>query len=348
MASALVRMSADTSAAFESKLFSAWPPNHWRDLTVLVAVSGGADSVALLRALHALHCAAPGEGRLIVAHFNHRLRGGASDADEIFVRSVADELSLNSTIGRTTTDLNQAAGDGLEAAARQARYNFLAQAASQHGARYIATAHTADDQVETILFNILRGTGLAGLAGIPRTRQLTDATTIIRPLLDFNRPEVLAYLAALDQSYCNDETNQLTDYTRNRIRHDLLPQLERDYNPRVRDSILRLSQAVSQADDFLSQQAEAALTSSARRISGGVELKLNRLAHLHPALIRQTLLLLWQEQRWPLQDMSFQKWETLVTICQNASSDAAYQRVEVLPGNIRLDSTTDSLSLTRS
>lgn len=339
---------SDISGAFEAKLHSAWPPDRWRDLTTLIAVSGGADSLSLLRALHALHRANPGEGRLIVAHFNHRLRGSASDADELFIRTLAEQLGLESTIGHATADLAADTGDGLEATARHARYDFLAAAANQFGARYITTAHTADDQVETILFNILRGTGLPGLAGIPRTRQLTEVTTIIRPLLDFKRSDILDYLAALNQPFCDDETNQLRDFTRNRIRHELLPQLERDYNPRVRDSLLRLSQAAAQADDFLDQQAQTILGSAVRRIPGGIEFNLKRIAHLHPALIRQTLLLIWQDQSWPLQDMSFDKWERLVAICQNVPSHNGYQCVEIFPGNIRLDSTPESLRLTRN
>jgi tRNA(Ile)-lysidine synthase len=345
------RIDAATPSAasfFESKLNITWPPDRWRDVTVLIAVSGGADSVALVRGLHVLHGAIGGDGHLLVAHFNHCLRGAASDADEAFVRSLAEQLGLRCIVGRAATDLNDASGDGLEAAARQARYDFLARAAGQLGARYVATAHTADDQVETVLFNILRGTGLSGLAGIPRTRQLTEATTIIRPILDFKRADILDYLAALGQSYCDDETNQLTDYTRNRIRHDLLPQLERDYNPRVRDSLLRLSQAAAKADDFLSQQAKAVFGSAARRITGGVEIELKRLIHLHPAIIRQMLFLAWQDQNWPLQDMSFEKWERLAAVCRPVFSSENDKRADFLPGGVRIDRTADSLRLTRN
>ncbi|HEY2412203.1 MAG TPA: hypothetical protein VGI40_08175 [Pirellulaceae bacterium] len=127
-----------------------------------------------------------------------------------------------------------------------------------------------------------------------------------------------------------------------------MPQLEGDYNPRVRDSLLRLSQAAAQADDFLNEQAQAVLGSAVRLIPGGVEFDLKRLAHLHPALIRQTLLLIWQDQSWPLQDMSFEKWERLVAICQNALSNNDYHRVEILPGFVRLHSTAESLRLTRN
>lgn len=325
-------MTLDPATNFEVKLQESWPPERWRDVTVLVAVSGGADSVALLRGLAAIRHR--GEGRLIVAHFNHRLRGPQSDADEIFVRTLAEQLQLTCCVGHAASDLTASGGDGIEAAARDARYAFLAECAAHHGARYLATAHTADDQVETVLFNILRGTGLAGLAGIPRLRTLTAATTIVRPLLSFTRAEILNYLGSLNQEFRHDESNQSTDYTRNRLRLELLPQLERDYNPRARDALLRLSQAAGQADECLEQQAETLLHSAAKRTATGFELDLKRLAHHHPTLIRHALTLLWREARWPQQDMSFEKWEHLVALIQRGNSASDYEQHD-LPGFVR-------------
>src|SRR5690242_11119578 len=139
-----------SESALLKKLAAAWPLVCWQDVTVLVAVSGGADSVALARGLQSL---AGAEGRLILAHFNHRLRGAESDADEDFVRELATQLELRIVVGGAATDLKAAGGGaGIEGAARQARYDFLATAAAQCGARYLATAHTADDQAETVLF----------------------------------------------------------------------------------------------------------------------------------------------------------------------------------------------------
>ena len=315
-----------------SKLTAAWPLDRWRNVTVIVAVSGGADSVALVRALNELRTSAD-EGRLVVAHFNHKLRGAESDADATFIDALADELGLQCVTGAAAADLSAGgSGEGIEGAARRARYDFLAGAAAELGARYVATAHTADDQVETVLFNLLRGTGLAGLAGIPRARRLSDATTAIRPLLDVSRAEVLEYLASHGQPYREDSSNRLEDYTRNRIRLQLLPLLERDYNPRVRESVLRLAQIAGQADDFLEQQAEAAYGVAARVMEEGLELDVRRVAHMHPALVRQMLLVAWQEQGWPLQDMSHEKWEELRAMVQGGASAAT---AKTFPANIR-------------
>jgi len=225
-------MSDENAApALLTRLAAAWPPADWQDVTVLVAVSGGADSVALARGLCQLR--APGEGRLVLAHFNHRLRGAESDADEQFVEELARELGVKFiTESAPPPPLPLSPSPPLaspsEASLRDLRYEFLRHAANESGARYVATAHTADDQVETILLNIVRGTGLAGLAGIPRVRAFTQAATIVRPLLDVTRAEVLDYLQWLGAAFREDATNSSLHYTRNRVRHELLPLLERE------------------------------------------------------------------------------------------------------------------------
>jgi len=324
------------------KLLTAWPPEKWQDVTVLVAVSGGADSVALLLAL--AEARAAGDGRLVVAHFNHHLRGAESDADQQFVEELARSLNLPAIAGHAEGGLQHAAaGEGLESAARSARYDFFTSAAGQFGARYIAIAHTADDQAETVLFNILRGTGLSGLAGIPRTRPLTDGATIIRPLLDVTRAEVLDYLTANDQPYREDSTNALTEFTRNRIRRELLPVLERDFNAHVRQSLLRLAAIAGQTSDYLNGEAEALFARAIRSIHGGVELQCALARKAHPALLRQLLSLIWQRQDWPLQDMSLAKWEQLAQLAVGESSAA----VATLPGAIRAERTGEILQLTR-
>src|SRR5262245_22639104 len=189
-------------SAFLANLAAAWPPANWQDVTVLVAVSGGADSAALLRGLVEIRAA--GEGRLIAAHFNHKLRGAESDADQAFVEQLGRELGVKVVAGRRAGE----GGLATEESLREARYEFLTSISGVYGARYVATAHTADDQVETVLLNVLRGTGLAGLAGIPRIRQLAEATTLIRPLLDVTRADVLEFLAGLKQPFREDASNR--------------------------------------------------------------------------------------------------------------------------------------------
>ncbi|RMF95150.1 MAG: tRNA lysidine(34) synthetase TilS, partial [Planctomycetota bacterium] len=144
---------------------------------MLAAVSGGADSVAMLRALAALR--EPGRGRLVVVHVHHGLRGREADADAAFVVNLAEHLKLPYRVAHPPRPIRETcAGVGLEAAARRARYRLLGELAAELGARYVVTAHTADDQVETVLHRILRGTGIRGLRGIPRTRPLPPAVLI--------------------------------------------------------------------------------------------------------------------------------------------------------------------------
>ena len=332
-------------STFLDKLRASWPPDRWSDVTVLVAVSGGADSGALLRGLSQLRVAA--SGRLVAAHFNHKLRGSESDGDQAFVEDLAREVGVELIVGAAASDLAaEHGGQGLEGAARDARYEFLAKAAGQCGARYVATGHTADDQVETILHHILRGTGLAGLAGIPRARQLTEAATLIRPLLDVTRGEVLDYLKLLGKTYREDSTNLLLAQTRNRIRHELLPLLEREYNPHVRAALLRLGNIADEADEHYRRHALQLGQQISHPIDGGVEIHTNSLGHGADLFERYVLVRIWQERSWPLADMSFEKWEQLRALACTPNSGRS-PIVQMYPGGIRAEKQGGVLRLTR-
>ena len=198
---------------------------------IAVGVSGGADSVALLRFLAALR---PQFGwDLVVCHIHHGLRGAEADRDEHFVRALAEQLGLPCAVSRIdAAALALRDHISVEEAGRMARYAFFAQTAGEGGR--IATAHTLDDSIETVLMNLVRGTGLRGLCGIPHIRG-----NIVRPLLDCTRAEVEDYLGALGQPYCTDSTNLTDDYTRNRIRHDILPRLC-ELNPNFPGAMARM------------------------------------------------------------------------------------------------------------
>ena len=333
-------------SAFLHKLRSSWPPPQWSDVTVLVAVSGGADSVALVRGLSQVRAAGP--GRLVAAHFNHKLRGADSDADQAFVEELAREAGIELLVGSAASDLSAShGGQGLEGAAREARYEFLARAADQCGARYVATAHTADDQVETILHHILRGTGLAGLEGIPRVRPLTKAATLVRPMLSATRGEVLEYLLSVGQSFREDATNRSLDLTRNRIRHELLPLLERDYASNVRGAVLRLGLLAGEADEWLTESAARLAERISRPIAGGMEIDAAPLCASGPAIVsRYVLIGIWREQGWPLADMGFEKWEQLLSLACSAHEPRG-AAVQIFPGGIRAEKQGGVLRLTR-
>jgi len=212
---------------------------------IVVAVSGGVDSMALLSALHAQ---APAHGwRLTVAHFNHQLRGKAGDADERLVRRAAKTLKLPFVVGsRNVRAEARRRGWSVEMAARHLRHKFLARTARKVGAKKIALAHHADDQVESFFLRLLRGAGGEGLAGMkPLSPSPADKRILVtRPLLAVPKDELLTFAAAHKIEFSEDATNASLEMARNRIRHKLLPLLRADFQPALNTAILRVMDIV--------------------------------------------------------------------------------------------------------
>ncbi len=341
--------SAPESAAppsFEEAFSAAWPPHEWADVTVVVAVSGGADSVALLRAMAATR--SPGRGRLVGAHFNHGLRGSASDGDAEFVQELCRSLDLPCASGGAERQaLAESGTGGLEAAAREARYAFLRQTADQVGARYVATAHTADDQAETVLHRILRGTGIQGLSGISRARPLSEATTLLRPLLGFRRRDLTDYLHHVGQGYREDASNADLRFTRNRIRHDLLPKLAEEYNRGVADALVRLGRIAEEAQEVIDDLASQLCAEAVRAVPNGMRIDASRLASSPVCLIRQTLIAAWRDAGWPMQAMGLAEWEMLAGLIAACAADRPDCVQRVLPGAVTAEVRDGALLLTR-
>lgn len=215
---------------------------------VAVAVSGGADSVALLRLL--LELREEFGMVLFVAHFNHQLRGEESDADERFVADLASQHELPFFASRADVREHATANRlSLEHAARELRYRWLTELAHTEKFDAIATAHNSDDQAETVLMKFLRGAGTRGLAGI-HFRLVMDCIPILRPLLATPRAEIELYLRELNQPWREDHTNCDTHFTRNRIRHELLPLLERDYNPNLRQLLSETADVALSEEEY--------------------------------------------------------------------------------------------------
>jgi tRNA(Ile)-lysidine synthase len=202
--------------------------------------------------LHALRELAPEMGLTLgVAHFDHKIRGEASDADAQFVAGIATQLGVGFHPGEA--DVPALAAEGrlsTETAAREARYAFLRRTAAACGYSRIAVGHTRDDQAETVLLAVVRGSGLAGLGGMAPL-----AGDIARPLLEATRAEVMAYLEARRLAFRTDETNFSLDHTRNRVRHVLVPLLETEFNPDVKGALARLADTLRADEDYLAQTA---------------------------------------------------------------------------------------------
>ncbi|WP_020587304.1 tRNA lysidine(34) synthetase TilS [Desulfobacter curvatus] len=222
--------------------------------SILIAVSGGPDSMALAKVLTGLK---KDLGiRIGLAHLNHMLRGSHALADETFVCEFAREHNLDLVVEKKNiAELAKKQRLCVEEAGRNARYDFFTRVACEKGFHRIALGHHRDDNIEQVLMNLVRGTGPLGLRGIPPVRQ----GKFIRPLIRIPRADILAFLDEINQGYRIDGSNEDTSYLRNRIRHRLIPFLEKEFNPDIKAGIERLSGIIAQEDDFLDQMAQAAL-----------------------------------------------------------------------------------------
>lgn len=284
----------------------------WSGALGIVAVSGGADSVALLSALHT--CQPP--GGLLVAHLNHRLRGDESEADEQFARRLAEEWNLPCRV-KGIDMAREATGENLEAVARATRYRWFAELALEMRAGWIATGHHADDQAETVLHRLIRGTGLQGLRGIAPMRR-DGPVPVIRPLLSVSRSELSAYLAERRIPHRTDSSNADLRFTRNRIRHELLPLLK-SFNPEVVSALGRTAQQTEEF--FLEQRAEGERLLASVELPSGqgpVVLDAIRLESTGEPSIRLVFRALWARERWPMMAMTFAHWERLAKIARGA------------------------------
>jgi tRNA(Ile)-lysidine synthase len=332
---------------FEQALADAWPPHNWQDAHVVLAVSAGADSVAMLRALSKVKRLVGGQGILCVAHLNHLLRSTAADDDEAWLTELCGRLGISLEVDRVDVAamaLDQ--GDGCEAAGREARYEFLEKIAERIGARYVAVAHTADDQTETVLHRILRGTGLAGLAGIPFARPLCESVTLVRPLLETNRSEVIRYLTAIGQDYRTDETNADPRHTRNRIRRELLPMLRAQYNPGMDDALRRLAAQANDAQHVVGNIADNLVTQCVTMNSDvpcSIRIDCRPLAGQPLYLVREVFRAAWKQAKWPLQSMRFHEWQVLAGLFQSHDLGAVVN----LPSNVRAKRVENEVVLER-
>ncbi|MHC5108707.1 MAG: tRNA lysidine(34) synthetase TilS [Planctomycetota bacterium] len=229
------------------------------DASVVVGVSGGPDSMALLHLLLGLNKSHDWNLKIHVAHLNHQLRTRESEEDAAFVQAAADAHALPCTIdSRNIADIAEDEGLGIEEVGRRERYAFYERVCLTAGSSIVAIAHQQDDNAETILQRILRGTGVRGLAGIPRARKLSPQSdiTIVRPLLRRSREWVMTYLADEGVAYRDDRTNLSNEPMRNRIRNKIIPTLADEVNPQVKDALIRLGEQAQWVEEYLRETVE--------------------------------------------------------------------------------------------
>lgn len=282
-----------------------------------VAVSGGADSVVLL---HLLHRLAPRlQIGLAILHVNHRLRGVESDTDEEFVRKLGASLELEVlvTSGAVT-------GGNLEQEARQVRREFFQRCMAERGLKRVALGHTRSDQAETVLFRVLRGSGLAGLAGM----YLLTQDGFIRPLLTTSREEVRQWALAEGVSWREDSSNTNPQFARNRLRNEAIPLLSREFNANLEGVLAGTAELAQTEEDYWGQEVEPLYLEIAKRNALGSILQVKPLKALHLAVQRRVIRRALREVRGDLRSLDFAHIDAVLQICYSAHG---HDRV-IVPG----------------
>ncbi len=302
--------------------------------TVLCACSGGTDSVCLLHSL--LQVGKTLGFRVIAAHYNHNLRGEESQRDADFVRTLAEDLGVEIIFGEG--DVAAQAGEhssGIEETAREMRYTFLRQAAQGCGAQFIATAHNANDNAETVLMRLLRGTGTRGLAGIPPIRG-----NIIRPLLTVFRKDIEEYLARYKLPHVEDSSNSEDVYTRNRIRHQLLPVLE-ELSPGIVGRLNHTAEYLRMDENYLTSAAEK-LAAQARRDGDRLYIPSELLVQSGQAVAVRAIRILLAELREGNDNCTSVHFRNILELCRGEKSSGELH----IPGGILVLREYENLVLT--
>jgi tRNA(Ile)-lysidine synthase len=321
---------------FKAEIAESWPPMRWRDVGVVIGCSGGADSVALLAALSDLRQTPsemhpnPPRGFLVAAHFNHGLRQDESDEDEAFVHQLATERGTRFTTRRGLGTHRD------EATMRTERLQFLTETASDFGARYVALAHSATDNVETVLHHLMRGTGPAGLAGIGNPRSIDRDLVLVRPILHVPRDVIRDALQSAGQTWREDSSNSNTDYRRNWIRHRLIPLIESEY-PSAVDAIGRAIDGQRGWRTVIDRLARDWLAAH-RRCDQPLTLRRDSSAEL-PIVVAATQIL-WTELGWSRGEMTREHWLRLVQTIQGQT-----QERYALPAQIEVITRGDEVEL---
>lgn len=325
------------------QLSESLPVARFAGVETILAVSGGADSVAMLHLVHALWAhrsslaSSPSTSlkHLAVVHFNHRLRGEASDGDQDFVVQISGSLGLPCVVNEAHESAVPAGNSPTdEASLRTARYRFLQQTAEQLGARYVLVAHTADDNIETMLHHLFRGSGPAGLAGIAPYRELGQDVMVVRPLMTMRREQLRGMLQDNGYAWREDGSNQDERYQRNWLRATLLPLLRQRY-PHVDDALLRTIDSQRMIHDRLEAEALAWIdrnvefsTEEVRCLRGAIDL----------AKLSAACRIIWDRMCWPRRDMTNKHLRQIHAVVSQSRSDSPVKPASfTLPGAIQCE-----------
>lgn len=284
-----------------------------KNRSIVIAVSAGGDSVALAHLLAEL--AEPLHLQLSIGHFSH---GDDDDdrADAVFVSELASSLGIEVDFGRRIVARPTQSEDD----ARRARLCWLGEIAQARSAGWTALGHTLDDQAETVLHRIMRGSGLTGLGGIPPIRRITQSVVLIRPLLALTRDDLRGYLRAIGGSYRDDPTNTDVSRTRARIRHELLPTLKDSFNPRIAASLARLADSARASRRDQERMLAPILDSAVVSICGSeVVLMRSKIVAETPARRAELFRMAWRKAGWGEKHMNAERWKRLARVARSGN-----------------------------
>lgn len=314
-----VESKKSTLPVFLEKLYRELERLNVAGQGMLLAVSGGSDSMAMLHAVVRLQDRLK-LVQLEVAHLNHALRGADSDGDAAFVQQICRELQVRCHVEvMSAGTLQQASRGSLEEAARRVRYQFLERVAMDRGIQNIATAHQSQDQNETIIFNLLRGTGLRGLRGIPQIRQVSPYLRLIRPMLSISKEMIPNWIRDQSLAFREDGSNEEMDFARNRIRR-LMSQLPDEDGDALNRRLSELSHQANQTIQSLDAGAVEILRVSVLETSEStIRLRRNCLLQWPEPLVRHALNSVWSTAGWPQQQMNRDHWLRLSRIIREGT-----------------------------
>lgn len=305
---------------------------------LLVGVSGGPDSVALLHVLHRLSDRFA--VKLGIAHLNHCLRQNESDRDEQFVVSLADRLTLPCFYKKVNvTEYRQKHRLSLEEASRRVRYQFFQETAQQHRFGKIALAHHREDNAELIMMYLFRGSGPLGLAGIPPVRE-----NIVRPLINVSRDIIIDFLESENLPYISDQSNQDRRFVRNRIRHDLLPVLQRAYNPQIIRTVTQTASILRHEEDWIEKTLKPLYHELISRTAPGtVSMSVRQIKNHHVAVQRRAIRKAISTVKGDLRRIAFHHIDSAIRLICNGPSAGHID----LPGKIRILREYDQIEIVK-
>jgi tRNA(Ile)-lysidine synthase len=327
---------------------AAWPLRDWTGHPVVVACSGGPDSVALAAALVELSEPAnppklsdplesagiPSPRNLSLAYVHHGLRADA-DRDVEIVERLAQSLGVAADVAHVSLPSGTAQGEGVEGLARKLRYEALTRIARARGARYLVTAHHAEDQAETVLFRMLRGSGESGLLGIERRRRLGPYVTLVRPCLGVSKRTLRDFAEQRGLAFISDPMNADPQRLRSRIRQELLPLLEERFFSDCVGSLGRLAEDAGERREFVERRVAAYLDRFAVRERDEIAVDFAAATAEGPFFVREIVRLLWMRNGWPRQNMSRARWLELGCLLGSPPDQSAAQP-PMFPGGVRV------------